>query len=69
MTNHIPLAGDLWGYPFVIQGLPLPKPGESPGAIYRVVMPGYFQTMQVPFLRGRDVSLSDAINQPQCGGN
>jgi putative ABC transport system permease protein len=64
MTNHIPLAGDLWGYPFVIQGLPLPKPGESPGAIYRVVMPGYFQTMQVPFLRGRDVSLSDAINQP-----
>ncbi len=64
MTNHIPLAGDLWGYPFFIQGQPLPRPGESPGAIYRVVMPGYFKTMQVPFLRGRDVSDHDTLNEP-----
>jgi predicted permease len=64
MTNHIPLAGDLWGYSFFVQGQPLPRPGESPGAIYRVVMPGYFQTMQVPLVRGRDVSASDTLNEP-----
>jgi predicted permease len=64
MTNHIPLAGDLWGYSFYIQGQPTPRPGESPKAIYRVVMPGYFQTMGVPFMRGRDVSRSDAVGQP-----
>lgn len=64
MTNHIPLAGDTWGYSFYIQGRPAPRPGSAPNAIYRVVMPGYFQTMQVPFLRGRDVSDADRLGQP-----
>jgi putative ABC transport system permease protein len=64
MTNHIPLAGDTWGYSFYIQGRPVPRPGDAPNAIYRVVMPGYFQTMQVPILRGRDVGSSDVMGQP-----
>ncbi len=28
--NHLPLAGDLWGWPFIIEGRPKPRPGESP---------------------------------------
>ena len=64
MTNHIPLAGDTWGYSFYIQGRPMPRPGDAPKAIYRVVMPGYFQAMQVPFVKGRDVSSSDTMGQP-----
>src|SRR4029077_17787248 len=39
--NHLPLAGDLWGYSFLIEGRPKPRPGEAPMAIYRVAMPGY----------------------------
>ncbi len=63
MTNHIPLAGDEWGYSFYIQGRPMPRPGDAPKAIYRVVMPGYFRTMGVPFMKGRDVSSGDTLGQ------
>ncbi len=62
--NHVPLAGDTWGFPFDIEGRPLPVPGESPGAIYRVIFPGYFRTMGISLLRGRDVSEHDDLNAP-----
>ena len=62
--NHLPLAGDLWGWPFAIEGRPAPKPGESPWGVYRMVMPEYFKTMQIPLLRGRDITASDDVNAP-----
>lgn len=62
--NHLPLAGDQWGYSFVIEGRPKPRPGESPTAVYRVVMPGYFETMRLPVLRGRDIGESDDGRAP-----
>ena len=57
--NHLPLAGDMWGRSFAIAGRPPARPGESPVAIYRIVMPGYFKTMQLPVRRGREISGSD----------
>jgi putative ABC transport system permease protein len=62
--NHLPLAGDLWGWPFVLEGRPKPRPGESPGAVYRMVTPGYFQSMRLPIIRGRDISESDTLSAP-----
>ena len=62
--NHVPLAGDTWGFPFSIEGRPPSRPGESPNAIYRVVLPGYFRTMEIPLLRGRDISDSDRMETP-----
>ncbi|HEY3169466.1 MAG TPA: ABC transporter permease [Thermoanaerobaculia bacterium] len=59
--NHIPIAGDIWGWPYVIEGRPIPRPGESPVAAYRAVMPGYFRTMRLPILRGRDVAPTDTL--------
>lgn len=59
--NHLPLAGDQWGLSFHVEGRPLERPGEAPGATYRVVFPGYFRTMQIPILRGRDVRDSDNL--------
>jgi putative ABC transport system permease protein len=62
--NHLPLAGDLWGRGFTIEGRPKPKPGESPRAVYRIVMPGYFQTMRLPLRRGRAITERDDTGEP-----
>jgi predicted permease len=62
--NHLPLAGDLWGWSFTIEGRPKPRPGESPGAVYRIVMPGYFETMRMPLLRGRTITDNDDVHAP-----
>jgi putative ABC transport system permease protein len=62
--NHLPLAGDEWGWPFQIEGRPLARPGEAPVATYRVVFPGYFRTMQIPILQGRDVGEADDLRAP-----
>jgi predicted permease len=62
--NHLPLAGDVWGWPFRVEGQPEPLPGDEPAATYRVVLPGYFRTMGIPILRGRDVASGDTLEAP-----
>jgi putative ABC transport system permease protein len=62
--NHLPLAGDSWGWSFVIEGRPKPRAGETPTAVYRMVTPGYFRTMRLPLIRGRDVTEADNETAP-----
>jgi len=62
--NHVPLAGDVWGRSFLIEGRPQPRPGEEPGAVYRIATPGYFHTMRLPLIRGRDFSAADSATAP-----
>lgn len=62
--NHLPLAGDIWGWSFTIEGRPTPAPGESPDAAYRVTLPGYFTAMGIPILAGRDIAESDDRSAP-----
>ncbi len=62
--NHLPLAGDIWGWDFAIESRPKPRPGESPGGVYRIAMPGYFETMRLPLLRGRDLTGHDDTHAP-----
>src|SRR5579884_479055 len=63
--NHLPLAGDLWDRNFLIEGRPKPRPGESPDAVYRLIMPGYFETMRLPLLRGRMFTDRDDEHAPR----
>ncbi|MEO8191969.1 MAG: ABC transporter permease [Acidobacteriota bacterium] len=62
--NHLPLAGDIWGFPFAVEGRPAPPRGDAPTAAYRVVLPGYFQTMGLPLRRGRDIASADRLGTP-----
>ena len=62
--NHLPIAGDTWGFTYHVEGRPIPRPGEAPTATYRAVLPGYFATMRLPILRGRDVAPTDTLGAP-----
>jgi putative ABC transport system permease protein len=61
LINHLPIAGDIWGSSFRVEGRPRPEPGDEPNATYRVVHPGYFETMRLPVLRGRGIEASDRL--------
>jgi putative ABC transport system permease protein len=62
--NHLPLAGDMWDLNFTIEGRPKPRPGESPAAVYRIVMPGYFETMRLTLRSGRTIGDQDDARAP-----
>ena len=64
LTEIVPLSqDDMDRGPFVIQE----KPGSdiTPSADYRDISPGYFQTMRIPLLRGRNFMESDDAKHPQ----
>ena len=62
--NHLPLRGDLWTRSFAIAGRPRARPGEGASAGYRVVLPGYFATMGMRVVRGRDFTDDDVAGAP-----
>ncbi|MDQ3648968.1 MAG: ABC transporter permease, partial [Acidobacteriota bacterium] len=62
--NHLPLAGDVWGFSIAIEGRPLPSPGKKNRAVYRVCWPDYFQTMGMSLQRGRDFTDRDVMGVP-----
>jgi putative ABC transport system permease protein len=53
-----------WTSSFVIEGRPVPPPGQEPEARVRPVWPGYFRTVGVRLVRGRDLSERDRMGAP-----
>jgi putative ABC transport system permease protein len=65
MINFLPLYGGLGSATGIkIEGRPEPPPGQGPGADVRVVDAGYFQTMGIPLLRGRNFTDSE-LREPK----
>jgi putative ABC transport system permease protein len=56
--------GEGWAAGFTIEGRPEPQPGEGPEGRVRPVTPGYFATVGVPLLAGRDIAESDRVGAP-----
>ncbi len=62
--NHLPVGGDIWAFGYDVVGRPAPAPGHEFGAVYRVIRPGYFATMQIPLLEGRVFTERDDQHSP-----
>ncbi len=63
--NHLPLAGDTWGRGLMIEGRPLPPPGQGEGGVFRVARPNYFQAMGVQLQAGREFTDRDTPDAPR----
>ena len=57
------LAGDEWDSSMGVEGHQV-KDGEDMQAFMNAVSPGYFKTMNVPLLEGRDFRSGDATQEP-----
>ena len=59
----LPLSGNNYSISFQIEGRPVAA-ADEPSAAFRLSTPGYFQTMGIPVLNGRDFTPGDVDNSP-----
>jgi predicted permease len=62
-TCCLPLEGG-FGLPFTVVGRPPAKQGDSPGAGWLNVSPGYFSVFKIPIVQGRDFTENDTAAAP-----
>ena len=55
----LPIGGDDFAAPVHVEGTPEPRPGSEARAGFQIVTPGYFRTMGIRIVAGRDFTLSD----------
>ncbi len=63
--SNLPLGGSENMQFFFVEGAAVPAGGQGPLAENRRVTPGYFQTLGVKLVRGRDFNDSEASDQPR----
>jgi putative ABC transport system permease protein len=64
--SQAPLASGGPQFIFAVEGRPLPTPSEAAIASYRTVLADYFQTMNIPLLKGRAFTEADDQNALQA---
>ncbi len=63
-TGTLPLSGGNWGRSLTVEGYPVLPVGQAPMIQHTVVTPGYFRTMGISLLAGRDFTEADAKGSP-----
>jgi putative ABC transport system permease protein len=64
-ADFMPLSGFWNAADFTVQGQPEPTSGQRPSAKSERVTPGYFRTMGISLLKGRDFTEQDRKDAPQ----
>jgi putative ABC transport system permease protein len=59
VAGNLPLTYNGDSMSISVEGVPDPPPGQQPDVIYRAIGPGYFATMGIPIVRGRDFTDQD----------
>jgi putative ABC transport system permease protein len=62
--DNVPFTGNHSRADITLAGMPLPRPGSFPHPDLHFVSPGYFATMGIPLLRGRDFTAHDTAHAP-----
>ena len=63
-VGFLPLSREGARYSFEVEGQPFPEPQQRPSSSFNVVTPGYFGTIDIPLLEGRDFGPQDGWNAP-----
>ena len=64
LVTELPLSGQHLSHDFLIEGRPAIPVGSEPDAETNLISPGYFQTLYIPFLKGRDFTPADRARSP-----
>ena len=64
--NWLPLGGSRSATDVLIEGEPLPAPGQAPGGNISAIDPDFFRTMGIPLRRGRSIAPSDVAGAPKA---
>jgi putative ABC transport system permease protein len=64
VIDALPLTGGGSHQPVQIEGRPVQAMADQPEVDVRLISPGYRSAMQIPLLRGRDLSDSDVAGRP-----
>ncbi len=64
ITSTLPLTpdGTDFNLPYHAEGRPLVPEGQAPQTDYRIVSPGYFATLGIPVIHGRDFDAFDRVD-------
>ncbi len=65
LAVSVPMAYSNWFTNLNIEGYPPQPNGQIPGAGYNQISSGYFTTMRIPLLQGRDIQESDTQDSPR----
>jgi putative ABC transport system permease protein len=64
LARAVPLSGNSDGRAYAVAGAPAPEKGRAPTLQLNTVSPGYFQTLRLPLISGRDVDDHDGLAAP-----
>jgi putative ABC transport system permease protein len=65
LVRAVPLSGNSDGRAYAVAGAPEPEQGRASTLQLNTVSPGYFQTLRLPLVAGRDVNERDDAQAPR----